>query len=211
MSSKYKVINTREALWSTIKTGIDGLVQYCSNSSASTLKAEIDGLVQDCSNSSASTLKAEIDGLLQDCSNSSASTLKAEIDDLVQDCSNSIANALELLQSCTKPSKWYKVCVSHTTHAITPLYMLRGMCNTAYDFTYDDPYWPICTLRCISRWIYGLYRPNDQGRYLSMSAHQSSEPGCGLETVTLPFTLCQELTYIVCECISHHCLWSCIL
>ena len=26
------------------------------------------------------------------------------IDDLVQDCSNSIANALELLQSCTKPS-----------------------------------------------------------------------------------------------------------
>ena len=28
-----------------------------------------------------------------------------EIDGLVQDCSNSIANALELLQSCTKPSK----------------------------------------------------------------------------------------------------------
>ena len=26
------------------------------------------------------------------------------IDDLVQNCSNSIANALELLQSCTKPS-----------------------------------------------------------------------------------------------------------
>ena len=26
------------------------------------------------------------------------------IDGLVQDCSNSIANALELLQSCTKPS-----------------------------------------------------------------------------------------------------------
>ena len=26
------------------------------------------------------------------------------IDDLVQDCSNTIANALELLQSCTKPS-----------------------------------------------------------------------------------------------------------
>ena len=25
-------------------------------------------------------------------------------DDLVQDCSNSIANALELLQSCAKPS-----------------------------------------------------------------------------------------------------------
>ena len=28
----------------------------------------------------------------------------AYIDGLVQDCSNSIANALELLQSCTKPS-----------------------------------------------------------------------------------------------------------
>ena len=27
-----------------------------------------------------------------------------DIDGLVQDCSNSIANALELLQSCTKPS-----------------------------------------------------------------------------------------------------------
>ena len=26
------------------------------------------------------------------------------IDGLIQDCSNSIANALELLQSCTKPS-----------------------------------------------------------------------------------------------------------
>ena len=31
--------------------------------------------------------------------------INAQIDDLVQDCSNSIANALELLQSCTKPSK----------------------------------------------------------------------------------------------------------
>ena len=28
-------------------------------------------------------------------------------------------------------------------------------------------------------------RPNDQGRYLSKSAEQSSEPGCGLKTVTL--------------------------
>ena len=29
-----------------------------------------------------------------------------EIDGLVQDCSISIANALEILQSCTMPSKW---------------------------------------------------------------------------------------------------------
>ena len=33
----------------------------------------------------------------------------AFIDDLVQDCSNSIANALELLQSCTKPSIYVSV------------------------------------------------------------------------------------------------------
>ena len=31
-------------------------------------------------------------------------TSKQNIDSLVQDCSNSIANALELLESCTKPS-----------------------------------------------------------------------------------------------------------
>ena len=29
-----------------------------------------------------------------------------QIDGLVQDCSNSIVDALELLQSCTKPSKY---------------------------------------------------------------------------------------------------------
>ena len=29
-----------------------------------------------------------------------------EMNGLVQDCSNSITNALELLQSCTKPSKY---------------------------------------------------------------------------------------------------------
>ena len=32
-------------------------------------------------------------------------------------------------------------------------------------------------------------RHNDQGRYLSKSAEQSSEPGCGLKTVTLPLPL----------------------
>ena len=33
-----------------------------------------------------------------------------QIDSLVQDCSNSSALAMELLQSCTKPSKWYLPC-----------------------------------------------------------------------------------------------------
>ena len=37
----------------------------------------------------------------------SYSIRQCNIDGLVQDCSNSIANALELLQSCTKPSTWY--------------------------------------------------------------------------------------------------------
>ena len=34
-----------------------------------------------------------------------------KVDGLVQDCSNSIANALELLQSCTKPSMSSTQCV----------------------------------------------------------------------------------------------------
>ena len=33
----------------------------------------------------------------------------SHVDGLVQDCSNSIANALELLQSCAKPSMWWSV------------------------------------------------------------------------------------------------------
>ena len=54
------------------------------------------------------------------------------IDDLVQDCSNSIANALELLQSCTKPSisSIHKIGRStdyaHTT--TTELYMEGRTC-----------------------------------------------------------------------------------
>ena len=35
-------------------------------------------------------------------------TLDWYINGLAQDCSNSIANALELLQSCAKPSVWFK-------------------------------------------------------------------------------------------------------
>ena len=38
-------------------------------------------------------------------------------------------------------------------------------------------------------------RPNDQGRYLSKSAEQSSEPGCGLKTVTLPLPLYSNYHY----------------
>ena len=40
-------------------------------------------------------------------------TVRYNINVWVQDCSNSPANALELLQSCTKPSTWY--CIQHCT------------------------------------------------------------------------------------------------
>ena len=43
------------------------------------------------------------------------------IDGLVQDCSNSIANALELLQSCTKPSIC-TTCFTFISHHITLSY-----------------------------------------------------------------------------------------
>ena len=41
--------------------------------------------------------------------------------------------------------------------------------------------------------IYGLDWPNNQGRYLSKSAEQSSEPGCGLKTETLPLLYIQHI------------------
>ena len=61
------------------------------------------------------------------------------IDGLVQDCTNSIANALELLQSCTKPSTWYVNStvvhcfvvvilpfIGHTCHSLTHIDILKG-------------------------------------------------------------------------------------
>ena len=47
------------------------------------------------------------------------------IDGLVQDCSNSIANALELVQSCTKPSIYNgNFCMVYET--IYTMYTLLG-------------------------------------------------------------------------------------
>ena len=43
-------------------------------------------------------------GTLTHYTTKSSPAIVLNIDSLVQDCSNSIANALELLQSCTKPS-----------------------------------------------------------------------------------------------------------
>ena len=42
------------------------------------------------------------------------------IDGLVQDCSNSIANALELLQSCTKPSIYAFANITTPAHGLLP-------------------------------------------------------------------------------------------
>ena len=39
--------------------------------------------------------------------------MKTHVDGFVQDCSNSTANALELLQSCTKPSIYVSLSASH--------------------------------------------------------------------------------------------------
>ena len=48
--------------------------------------------------------------------------------------------------------------------------------------------------------IYGLESPNDQIRYLSTSAEQSFEPGCGLKTVTLSIMLNRlRLVYIIAD------------
>ena len=57
-----------------------------------------------------------------------------DIDGLVQDCSNSIANALELLQSCIKPSiygtePWVSQLGPYLTHQCTPSPKHSGKCN----------------------------------------------------------------------------------
>ena len=52
--------------------------------------------------------------------------LRDYIDGLVQDCSNAIANALELLQSCTKPS------IFEWNTAVTPVYISKGVRAVIY-------------------------------------------------------------------------------
>ena len=48
------------------------------------------------------------------------------IDGLVQDCSNSIANALELLQSCTKPSNYIFMLPQKNTASLMWVYCQRS-------------------------------------------------------------------------------------
>ena len=64
--------------------------------------------------------------------------MKCDIDGLVQDCSNSNANALELLQSCTKPS----ICSCKVL--ANGLFRNIGLCD---DFIscYQDSLLPILT------------------------------------------------------------------
>ena len=47
---------------------------------------------------------------------------QSDIDDLVQDCSNSSALAMELLQSCTKPSIWSDTYASVGLNELNTLY-----------------------------------------------------------------------------------------
>ena len=49
------------------------------------------------------------------------------VDGLVQDCSNSIANALELLQSCTKPSVCFYLMISVLVQILNTNCV--GICN----------------------------------------------------------------------------------
>ena len=57
------------------------------------------------------------------------------IDGLVQDCSNSIANALELLQSCTKPSN-YIFYVFSEKYSITDMSILPLLFDTGCQVDY---------------------------------------------------------------------------
>ena len=51
--------------------------------------------------------------------------VKVYIKDLVQDCSNTIANALELLQSCTKPSIYSRP-VGNTHTSMCPTFLVSN-------------------------------------------------------------------------------------
>ena len=56
-----------------------------------------------------------------------------DIDGLVQDCSNSIANALELLQSCTKPSIYASSGFYEFTHSLSISCSLIVICQHTFD------------------------------------------------------------------------------
>ena len=56
---------------------------------------------------------------------SSSNINETYIDGLVQDCSNSIANALELLQSCTKPSIYSPNIMDALLQQLQFLYFIR--------------------------------------------------------------------------------------
>ena len=49
-------------------------------------------------------------------------------DGFMQDCSNSIANALELLQSCTKPSIWIFIYISNLA-GVSAAQLMRKLPN----------------------------------------------------------------------------------
>ena len=64
-----------------------------------------------CSTSSVGSTTTSLSSSELDSSMTSAEKVQAHINDLVQDCSNPSALAMELLQSCTKPSIYIFMCV----------------------------------------------------------------------------------------------------
>ena len=85
-----------------------------------------------------------------------------QVDGSVQDCSNSIANALELLQSCTKPSKsksggsfilLWDLC--HEGQAMRCLWSQFPLCplgTSQYNCTLCDTAWPLTSRDILEIW-----------------------------------------------------------
>ena len=74
------------------------------------------------------------------------------IDGIVQDCRNSIANALELLQSCTKPSMCPPIAMLQENDIGLALNMKQAIIKTN-----DDPdYWQICVTRSATGDVYPI-------------------------------------------------------
>ena len=65
-----------------------------------------------------------------------------EINDLVQDCSNSIANALELLQSCAKPSRWQWIRCFSSGMLLVFTQILR-IFSDDYDLSFESIYFSL--------------------------------------------------------------------
>ena len=116
---------------------VNCLAQDCSHSIVITLE-----LMQSCTKPSTCNLLYKIDDLMQHPQYFYLYG-KENIDGVVQDCSNSIANALELLQSCTKPS--IHICIklpNNNSDMESPKYSVK---KKSFDFHKDKR---LCNTTC---------------------------------------------------------------